>query len=298
MPMLQINELDMTPMADGFTLTDVAVENYERSARGLLEGTTYTIKKEITFTTQPMSPSDARALEGWVLGRNHLWTFSARGPGSTTLSGTPYSKDAGINLIPHTGPAATYTYHTRASHPVKGDRSMSYSVPSSGTYLVGRTTIANDLQDWSIHVYHSNTAVSPLRTSCAIVKRGGTETHYINGGVVAAQYVLGRLIAEDRFEVRLIRSVPATNTYLATSTFAHLSVAPYAYTQDMLDTLANADESELPRPPYVVVSGELVDNEVGMVMKGFVEGQEVFPATINGVYYKDARQLNIRLLER
>ena len=35
MPMLQINELDMTPMADGFTLTDVAVENYERSDRGL-----------------------------------------------------------------------------------------------------------------------------------------------------------------------------------------------------------------------------------------------------------------------
>jgi hypothetical protein len=292
--MIKINGIDISHLAEDFNVEDVSVESFERGARSALEGMHWATKKQIEFTTAPLTPDEARALEGWILGEMHLWTFSGKQVNSEELAGSLYSKDSGLELYySFSGSEAlTPIYHTYDTYAVKGFRALTWAETS---VLRGATTGINVSHDWSVCVYRADADVSPLnRQLFSVVSRNGVVTRYIDGAV-SFHSVLDRLPQPAIFEIVLRRvASPAATTPL----FSHLMLMPFALTPEMLTQLAAADTSELPRPPFVQVTGELMPKAEGMVAKAFISGHDVIPATIDGVFYPDSRQLTITLTER
>lgn len=288
--MIKINGIDISHLAEAFDVEDVSVESFERGARSTLEGMHWATKKQIEFTTAPLTPDEARALEGWVLGEMHLWTFSGKPVNSEELAGTLLSKDSGLVLAPIIG-VITPTYHTYDTHAMKGYRSLAWS---ESTFLIGVTTGINNSHDWSACVYRASADDSPLnRQLFSLVSRNGVVTQYIDD-VEIAHTVLDYVQHSIRFEILLRKGTPSVTSPI----YSHLMVMPFALTPEMLTQLVAADISELPRPPFVQVTGELMPRAEGMIAKGFISAHDVIPATIDGVFYPDSRQLTITLTER
>jgi hypothetical protein len=295
MAFLRIEGVAVDSLIDTFDISDQSVESYNRTANDRLEGITYSDKKEVSFTTPPLAPAEARALEGLVRGRRHAWSFE-RVDGATTRY-TQYSADGGLTLSSAATSTASAFFGTWGLQ-------LNSAVQTTATALFGSEG------DWTIGVYQKVPATSASYVFYCLRGTGTAATAFTGTTVAATLGFLQYSAASGFLSARLFGS-----TVGATSATAHydgLFMAPYAISDAMLAAAATPlfglPVTGPTRPPFVTVFGDGLHkpdtnlNGAGepgpMVCKGFVGTVETVPVVLNGTFQYNARRLQIRLLEK
>lgn len=294
MAFLRINGLDVSAMVDDFELLDVSVEGYERTVSDSLEGVTYAVKKQITFTTEPLTRADAVAIEGWVRGRGHYWSFSRTDAATTRFSLN--SNEGGLTFSTGTSGASGFF----GAHSLQVDNAASRTA----------TAQFGSNGDWTIAFYTANGS-SPDFIATTVKSLAGTRTNSLAGVSVATIACISVTAASGFLEVRLRGRLASTPLTSATASFDELRVMPYSVTTAMLGALQTTSWIPTGGPalmPYVTVSGDALQNadidatstgEPGPItMKGFVESFQVEPMVIGGAFTYNGRRLRVKLVEK
>ena len=293
MAFLRINGLAVDALIDNFDIEDVSVEEYVRGVSDSLEGLTYSIKRQITFTTPPMTADDAYSLEGWVRGRQHFWNFQRPDTGTTRFSLS--SADAALTLGNGT------------ANPTTLFGAFGMRLDSAST--ANATTSFGSEGDWTVHFYH-RVGSGATFSSYGAVSRNGSISAWTAGASATTIQMCSISAASGYLGVSLLgRNAAGTTT---SCHFANLTVARYALSTDMFMSLASAyygtPTTNWTRPPFVTVTGSCLQThqktcnealEKGpMVAHATVEGISLRPVVMNGSLVSNARQLTIRLLEK
>jgi hypothetical protein len=276
---------------------DASIEAYGRSIGDSLEGVTYSRKIALEFETQPMSPRDAYALEGWVRGIQHAWSFQR--PGSATTTFSKNSDDGGLTWTNATLSSTAFMSAWSLHIPSNATTAATVSFGSEGDYTISgfhRTHQATN--DWKSFVCRRpNSPAVPAES-------------FYNGVAVSTLTFLSFTTASGAMSVRL-HGCTATTT-AASALFAGIRIAPFSYSDRMVASLASVafglPTTGFARPPYVVVTGSLLraqrlsGNEAAepgpILAKGSVADMEPYPSTVSTVFYPTARSLAIRLEEK
>jgi hypothetical protein len=295
MAFLRINGWDIDSMIGQHEIKDVSVQSFQRNAFDQLEGNVFSTKKEITFTTPPLTVSDAYAVEGWITGKRHLFNFDK--PSSGTLIFTPYSADAGLYMSGATS-GATACFGNWSCY-----------VASAGAATT--TVMFGSEGDWAIHLYHRTyTTTSPKWDNHGVVSRKGVITAWLNNASAATCRVVQITTSSGFTGIKL---VGYTSGGVATSCqFDHVSIMKFAATSEQFASLSSCyfglGTTHWARPPFITVTGDGLPmgsvvhnlaNELGpLYCKGFLEDVELTPCVLNGAFNKNARQLTFTLTER
>lgn len=303
MAFLRIDGFAVDALVDDYQLEDATIESYGRTPLGdTLEGVTYSPKKSIRFRTPPLTPQDAQALEGWVRGDGHRWSFARRrvlSAGATTVF-TRASEDAGYSF------SGASIYGSTVST-LWGNQVFSLAVVSSGT--TSATVAFGSEGNWTVHGYHLASGDGPWR-SFAGRSYAGTVQWTINGASVGSVPFLSVTAASGVLGARLAGRTSAGVS--ATAQFAAVSIDRFGWSDDMLVSAASVGwglaSTGYTRRPFVVVTGDGLQSravpcngagEVGpWVAKGFAETFDVQPVTLDGVFRYNARSLSVRLEEK
>jgi hypothetical protein len=293
MAFLRIDGLEISVLVGDFDVSDASVERYSRTLSDATEGVTYSLKREVTLTTAPMLSSEAYALEGWVRGRRHLWTFDRPSVGTNRF--TLFSADGGLGLS--------------AGLPNANPRYGTWGLILQPDQTSVATATFGSEGDWTIQAYHrssnSDSYISFLTRS-----RGGVVDFWAGTSTVVSNPMWSHSAASGFLQVTLRgRTSIGTN---ATAQFDNVTIARFAYTEGMIRA-AGVPTLGLPatgavKPPYVVVTGDgLPDNDIAvngagetglMIAKGYVTSYETFPASLGGAFRSNARRLKIKLVEK
>lgn len=293
MAFLRINGLEVDALVDDFSLEDVSVEDYRRSAADSLEGLTFSVKKQISFTTPYMTAADAYALEGWIRGRQHYWDFQRIDTATTRFNLA--SKDAGISFS--NGTSTSSTLFGR------------YALQSASGNTSRATVSFGSEGDWTVHFY-GRAAASGNYVSYGAVSRNGVITAW-EGTTSAATIRMAQISVASGYLGLALAGTDSAGVS-ATTNFCGVTIARYAFTTTMFLSLASAylggSSTGYARPPFVTVSGDCLQShaktwngagEKGpMTCKGFVEQSEVYPVIINGALNASARKMTFRLTEK
>lgn len=296
MAFLNIDGLEVPVLVDEFELRDASVETYGRNADDSLQGSTYSVKREMSFVTEPMTVANARALEGWVRGRRHQWTFD-RLDGATTRF-TRYSDEGGLLLAS----AGTLT----GNSPTFGTWSL---VLSTSAVTACATATFGSEGDWSVSVQHKLTAATQF-FSYTTRSRAGVIDSLFNNAAYGTVGFLNITAVSGFLQVILSGRNDGNGTAAgssATSVFENLKIYPYALTDAMdLTFLGGGISTGLSSPaPFVKVTGDcLLEANVSgasgpgpVICKGFVESIPTEPLVVDTFDY-DARQLRVKLVQR
>jgi hypothetical protein len=290
---LRINGLEISSLIDGFEINDESVENYSRSASDSLEGLTFSVKKDIKFSTSFMTAADAYSLENWVRGRRHYWSFE-RQDGSTTRF-TLSSADAALSF----SRGSLFTPSLRWTYALQ----LLSNASSNATATFGSEG------DWSVHFYHRLKTTAPY-VSYGAVSRNGTITAW-EGTASATTIRMASISVASGYLGLSLRGLDSAGAQ-ASVLFDCVSIMPYALTTTMFLALASAywGGSTLgqPRPPFIEVYGDCLQtnsktfNGAGekgpFYAKGLVEDTEVQPVVLNGAVNGSARRMSFRLVEK
>jgi len=302
MAFLKIDGYEISALVDGFSgPKDVSVESYSRSMGDHLEGTTYSIKKQYAFNTHYLSASDAEALEGWVRGRKHIWTFD--NPDGATTRFTRYSMDSGLLIS-----GATQSTGTVFSQ---------WCLRVAGSSTAQFTTSFGSEGNWTLAGYFREDPALQFTPFLLRMKDGVQTTALFSAdGTQATLGFLSYSVASGSLTIRLHGSFLESP---ATVDFAQLQVAPFAYTDGMFNSLQydpdTSPDYEYPnqwttgpaRPPFVHLTGDAVHaglknvnplGESGKVVKATVEDISTQPVVLDGAWTPNSRVLSINLMEK
>ena len=292
MAFIRIDGHEVDALIEGFSAGDDSVESFVRGSSNNLVGQNFARKQSISFETKWLAPADAFALENWVRGDKATWTFDRVTPSTTRF--TPYSAD-GKGILTNVTVCSTpaFGYH------------CGLIIPGAISYLSANL---DDTQDWTLHFYHRPSAASFI--SYGVRKQNGTVSAWQDVASATTTRMVD-VIKSSGLTFFLLN--PKTNAGAsATSQYDAVTVAPFAYTDAMLTSIATPPYSMLAegptKPPFVVVTGDclLADTvqvngagETGAIYaKGFVRSSEVRPVVIDGTFRYNARKLVIELQER
>lgn len=296
MAFLRINGLDVDALVDDFEMEDVSNEAYDRAINESLEGITYSVKKQITFTTPPMTASAALALEGWVRGLGHFWNFSRVDSASTRWS--LYSNDGGNLFSAGTSSSSVFQSQPNALR-----------LNSSGTS--NATAQFGSEGDWTISYWQAS-AETPAYQPIQVTSLGGTLSKFCGGVSATTIRSLAASATTDYLTVTLRgRLAVAGSTTAATCHFSDVRVLPYSATTAMLASMQTTNwmpAGGMALLPFVTVSGDVLAkadvNAIGtgeagpITMKGFVETIEMTPAVVSGSFSTSHRRLRVKLIEK
>lgn len=273
---------------------DVSVEDYGRSIGSSLDGTTFAIKKAFNLKTHWLSPEDAFALEGWLRSRRHLWSFNYADTATTRFS--LVSSDGGL--------AVTGASITTATNAVWGTWCARLVSTASAVVV---TTFGSEA-DYTISGYvksSGTTGWSPFATRY----KAGVVDAWLGGATVSTLRFMQVTAASGSLNVVLLgRNSAGTNS---TTDFSYLAVAPFAYSQGMIQTLSSPTfsfaASGPAAPPYVMITGTMLHGSLQscngwgepgpMKTKATVSTVTQQPVTLDGVFQPSARSLAIRIEE-
>jgi len=298
MSFLRVNGLDIDVMVDDFSYEIETINDFQRGAEDLLEGSVHAYKRILSITTNFMTKEEAYSLENWVCGNFHVWDFA---------NGI-HDKSAKISWTPS-------VHHTIG----EGTRFAGYNdliVPSASSPTVLRTLYGG--------LYLKNDGVS-----VGAWTRPNSDSNYIFGCVTVGprgdiSYVSG--VVDTAYNVALdvdtsLVDLPLGHQYVYPSIYSrdagsatvlpnarHTGViyAPFQFTPGMVSVLSTMGSGDVlpyngfPRPPFVAVHGDCLlgdgesfntPNDRGMmVAKGYIEGVEYLAG--------GRRRLSFKLEER
>jgi hypothetical protein len=303
MAFLRIDGYAIEAILDSFSLEDDSVESYGRGALDeQLEGLTYAKKRSLSFETPPLALEDALALEGWVRGDGHRWSFARQvtTPTGVTTTFTRTSADAGYSMTSASGFGSTVS-------PLWGNQAFSLGLFPGDTATA--TLRFGSEGDWTIHGYHIANGDGPWR-SFATKSYAGTVRYYVNGASVGSVPFMTHSVASGYLGVVLQGETSSGAT--AQAQYAAFSVDRFAWNEDMLASAASVAfglaSTGFARRPFVTVTGDALQgrfvpcNGAGengpMVAKGFTKSFNVKPVTVDGVFRYNARSLAIMLQEK
>lgn len=298
MAFLNVEGLDISVSVEGVEVEDVSVEQYSRVMDDSYEGLTYSPKKSYSFTTPPMTAADARAVEGWIRGRRHYWSFdSGIGPSTATTYFTNNSVDLGLTL----------SGGTLFADPHVGTWAKLYRSSTSGTSGSFTARFGSE-GDWTVHFYHKPFSAASY-TSYVVRSLAGTITAFANAVSTTTVRCMSVTASSGSLFVVLGGKEADTGT-ASTSLFDCVTAAPYAYTTEMIEAVSATQVSALQRnghfrPPYVRCHGDILEcggssptfGNGPVFAKGFVRSASVAPLVINGTLVP-ARQLQVTLVEK
>lgn len=300
MAFLRIDGFAVDVMIDGFDITNTPVEAYGRALNDSLEGVTYSEKKEISFTTEPLRLEDAQAMEGWIRGLQSYWSFEKTYNPATgvTTAFTKMSADAGFLFSGGTLSAVSTLWASQL---------WTLALLSAATGAA--TTSFGSEGNWTIHGYHIANANGPWR-SFGLRYVGGTPQAYLGGASISTLPFLSYSTASGYLGVLLAGK--NTSGTAATAQYTALSMSKFAWTEGMLLAASTPQyglaSTGYVRKPFVSVTGDALQgrlvacNGAGeqgpMVAKGFVESFSVQPVVVDGVFRYNARALQVTLTEK
>lgn len=292
MAFLRVNGLEISAQVAGFGLNDESVDNYSRSVSDSMEGITYSVKKNYEFETVPLQLDEAHALEGWLRGIGHLWSFSRRDPATTRFTRT--SADAGLIL----------SSGTVATDAVYGSHAL--MVLSAATSTATASFGAEG--DWSIFGYQK--VGTATYSSYAVRSRNGVVEAFQAGASVATVRFVALSASSGYLGMALLGRNNAGSS--ATALYDNVAMVPYALTDSMVTSLASCyygmPTTGPAKPPFVTITGDALQrgsvavNEVGerggQSAKGYVIASNPIPVSIDGGFRYNARTLEVRLVEK
>lgn len=295
MSFIRINNLDVSALIDGFSLDDASVETYDRTLNDSLEGTTYSVKKTISFSTDYLTGSDASALEGWVRGRGHQWTFERYSNNTTQFS--LFSNEGGVAMV-----GFNYYGAVTGTEP--------FGTQLLGLNPGGTTTVTVPFgteTDLTI-AYMNRGAATATWQHYALIRKSGA-TSLWKGFQGASSSTIPSLVglsvtAVSGFTMVTFSSADGVTSSI-TALFDRVLITPYAMTVSMLSARSTASLNEVPLP-FVGVSGDalpLAATATGaepgpITMKASVKTLDYKPVVVDGVFRYNARAVKITLEQR
>ena len=301
MAFLRIDGFAVDVMIDGFDLSNVAVESYGRALNDSLEGVTYSEKKELSFTTQPLKMEDAHALEGWVLGLQSYWSFERTYNPATgvTTAFTQTSTDAGFLFSGGTLSSVSTLW---------GAQRWTLRMLTSATGAA--TTFFGSEGSWTIHGYHIAHGGGPWQSFGIRSYNGSIPQAYLGGASISTLPFMSYSTSSGFLGVVLAGKTTAGTG--ATAQYTALSMSKFAWSEGMLLAASTPQfglaSTGYVRKPFVSVTGDALQSRLvpcngageqgPMIAKGFVESFSVQPVTVNGVFRYNARALQVMLTEK
>jgi hypothetical protein len=294
MAFLRVNGYVIPVLVDDVAQSDDTVESWVRAANDDYVGTTYSRKQSYDFHVPPVSRLDALAIDGWVRGRGHVWTFQ-RSDGSTTRF-TRTSDEAGL----------TFSTGTSTASSLFG--AWGLQIPSAATAFT--TTSFGSDGDWTVQAHLRS---SGNYASYVVRSIGGTVDYWVAGATVPGPFSLNDPIAVTAASGSLLVSLNGRiASGNATMHFGAVRALPYALNEGQILSLASVfvgvPTTGWARHPYVTVTGSFL-NEGGPAVnaagerggrphKGFTSGSPPIPRVLSGTFHPDARDVAVRLVQR
>ncbi len=291
MSFLRVEGYELDVMVEDFSITDASIEGFSRTLSDSYEGLTYARKKQISFGTPPMSEADCIALEGWIRGLYHSWSFERPGGGTTRF--TLASSDAGLSL----------SAGSLASQSLYGSWALRLATAATSC----ATTTFGSEGDWTVFGYHraSTATYAPF----AARSKSGTIDAWLGGATVATLRFLTVTAASGYLTPMLIGRI-STGSFSIVH-YDALRIAPFALTDGMIGALNSAYQyvptSGPGRAPFVIVSGTALpqggpttiteSGERVWTAKGFAGSIDTMPAVVDGVR-ENARSLRVTLIQK
>lgn len=308
MAFLRIDGYPVDVLIDNFDVDDVSIESYSRGAfTDGLEGLTYSKKKRLTFETPPLSVEEAAALEGWVRGEGHRWSFSRSvrpgGPllGTTTVTFSRTSADSSYTLTGASNFGSTVST-------LWANQAFSLGLVPGATSTV--TVLFGSEGNWTISGYHIAVSGSAGWQPFVVKSYNGVVRSYTSGASVASIPYLAYTAASGFLSAQ-VQGETVTGT-TATAQYAALSLDRFAWTEEMILSAATPAlglaSTGFARRPFVVVTGDALQgryvpcngaNEFGpMVCKGYTESFSARPVVVDNVFRYNARAVRVVLEEK
>ena len=231
---------------------------------GSLRVTRQTRKRDLSFTSVPLTSSVALAWEGLITGEGESWSFESSEYGSKG-----------------TGPAAGGVY----SVPIGGGKfGNCLRLPATTGLIQYPKTLLNSagaLMGWTVMVWRNE---APYRHY--IVRSDGAK--FLNGvssGIATAWLTAASAPVSD--------GVQLTNTGGAAVDYDDLVILPYAIPDTWAAVFGTAT-SAFSALPYVNATGDLVNEQATRRVLGSVE-ETVMRATAGGLRLADMKKLSVEL---
>jgi hypothetical protein len=292
MALLRLDGWNLEALIDGFEAPDQSVESFTRAINDDYVGVTYSVKKGYAFETPPLSHAAADAVEGWVRGRGHRWTYRQTTNGSTRF--TKGSSDSGLSLTAGTSNATGLFGNPGLLLNSGASSSATASFGSEG--------------NWSFQTYHRVSGGSFV--SYVVRSLDGTIDFWVSGATAAGISVATVTAASGFLGMSLLgRNAAGSN---ATAQFDGTRLLPYALTESQILSLATPfyglPTGGFAKAPYGVLTGSILSRggpavngageRGGQSVKGFVDSHELAPVVLDGTWSPNARRLKIRLVEK
>jgi hypothetical protein len=305
MSFLRIDGYPIDVLVDDFDIEDISVESYSRGAfTDSLEGLSYSKKKRLSFETPPLSIEEAAALEGWVRGEGHRWSFSrvlTPGGGTATVTFNRSSADSGYAF---TGASI----FSSAVSPLWANQAFSLGLVPGATATA--TVLFGSEGNWTLHGYHLSVSGSATWQPFVIKSYNGVVRSYTSGASVASIPYVAYTTASGFLSMQLQGETVTGTT--ATAQFAAVGMDRFAWTEKMILSAATPAlglaSTGFTRRPFIVVTGDCLQgryvacngaNEFGPVIcKGYTESFSPQPVVVDNVFRYNARAVRVVLEEK
>jgi hypothetical protein len=234
------------------------------TASGAMVVTRQTSKRDLKFTTKPLTGAQAFAVEGLLMGDSNVWPFDAHYYSSKGVVGTASAAPPDVQVQ-----ATTKLYGAGA-----------LEVADAETW---QTPLDTDLP-WTVAVWGKG--------------EGGGDpwVHYVARSD-GAQWVDG--LRNDSFTMSGVFSTP-TNTLIVggipgvAKFFDDLVVSPFLWLEDWAEQVFEAG-APFGQAPFLTASGDLVREAATRTMVGTDVSEKVIVAGLGGSLQRDARVLSVDL---